>query len=691
MKRLAGRLMGARERTRPGGTTLRGEIEKAGLDYPAWLSRARGSRRLYCDLPEESLRKLKKLFPDHVKRLLASAERILRHEFDLLGSGPFVPVDTGRPRREDGYAPIDWRLDPVKNLRFPGGIHYRKWNLYEMRPGLADIKHPWELSRLHHLVTLGQAYRLSEDRRFANEIGRQMEDFIEANPAEIGINWTCAMDVAIRAANWAMALSMIREWEGAGDGFWMTAYDALYEHGCFVRHNLENTYEVTSNHYLSDICGLYYLSAVFSDLEAGREWGRYAKSELEKEITTQVYPEGADFESSIPYHRLVTELFMGAARLAEFRGEPMTNGYMARLGGMVKFLAAVTRPDGLMPQVGDADDGRLHIFTRYGDWDPQDGMSVLGAASRLLDDESLRGMAGEDGAWEAAWWGCEVEAEAAVHPVLPAFAGFPESGVYVARDERYYLLITNGKVGTAGFGNHKHNDLLSFEYHILGRPFVVDPGSYVYTGDPEARNLFRSARYHNTVMVDGLEPNEMNPEWLFRLTEKANPETLEWSEDDEGVTYIGFHDGYRRTDAKARHVRVFRLLKNAGALIVMDALEGRGRHMVNWHFHLAPGVAAREEAGGIVRLVSGDASVSVYSQDGVEGKIAPAWYSPSYGRRMECLAMDYSIDMELDGAGPRWFIFALGSEGYEKAREGLGRLLDAVTRKMDSLDARGGA
>src|SRR5436190_14363776 len=34
----------------------------------------------------------------------------------------------------------------------------------------------------------------------------------------------------------------------------------------------------------------------------------------------------------------------------------------SRVREMIAFLAAVTRPDGLMPQVGDADDGRLHIF-----------------------------------------------------------------------------------------------------------------------------------------------------------------------------------------------------------------------------------------------------------------------------------------------------------------------------------------
>ena len=34
-------------------------------------------------------------------------------------------------------------------------------------------------------------------------------------------------------------------------------------------------------------------------------------------MTVQVLPDGADYESSIPYHRLVTELFLGSSRLAE--------------------------------------------------------------------------------------------------------------------------------------------------------------------------------------------------------------------------------------------------------------------------------------------------------------------------------------------------------------------------------------
>ena len=70
--------------------------------------------------------------------------------------------------------------------------------LRRMRPPNADVKYPWELARCQHWVTLGQACRLTGDDRFAREIANELDDFVEANPVGLGINWTCTMDVGTR-------------------------------------------------------------------------------------------------------------------------------------------------------------------------------------------------------------------------------------------------------------------------------------------------------------------------------------------------------------------------------------------------------------------------------------------------------------------------------------------------------------
>ena len=594
----------------------------------------------------EMLERLRVSYPERVQATIAAAERILSHEFDLLGSGPFAPVDPERDPH-DGYTPIDWYLDPVRQLRFPRGIRHTDWKLYEMRPGNADVKYPWELARCQHWPVLGQAFMLTGDDRFAREIVNELDDFAAANPIGIGINFTCTMDVAIRAVNWALAMQMIRGGVEFDAGLWRRAYRALYDTGVFIRNNLENNYEVTSNHFLSNVVGLWFLGAFFADLPAGREWLDFARQSLEREIVVQVLPDGADYESSVPYHRLVTELFLASLRLGDVRQAPLSDGYRERVRDMVAFLAAVLRPDGLMPQIGDADDGRLHVFNGYGVRSPQDPRHLFGPAGAMFEDAGWARLGGDDGRWESAWWGLDSSAPA--HTTAPASRLFPDAGLAVMRaSDRHYLLVSNGVVGTKGFGNHKHNDLLSFEYHHSGVPLVVDPGSYVYTSDFAARNRFRSTASHSTLQVDGQEQNELKPEWIFRMFETSHAEHIAFTETSEHVEYVGRHHGYARFDPAVTHERTLRLSKPDGALTIVDRVTGCGGHNLRWHFHLAPGVEAIAVRPGVVELAAGDCRWVFRMHEALTISIGTGAYSSSYGVQQTCRVVDMSQQVQLD-------------------------------------------
>jgi uncharacterized heparinase superfamily protein len=585
-------------------------------------------------------------FAGDVRATVRAADRVLRHEFDLLGSGPFVPVDPDRPR-QDGYTPIDWYLDPVRKLRFPRGVPHKDWKLYEMRPENADVKYPWELARCQHWAVLGQAFTLTGDERYAREIANELDDFVEANPVGVGINFTCTMDVAIRAVNWALGLQMIRRSAALDSRFWRRAYRALYDTGVFTRNNLENTYEVTSNHFLSNVVGLWFLGAVFADLPVGAAWQAFARESLEREIDVQVLPDGADFESSAPYHRLVAELFLGSLRLADFLEQPLSRHYRERVRDMIAYLATVQRPDGLMPQVGDADDGRLHVFGGFGTASPQDSRHLFGPASAMFEQPAWAALAGDGGRWEAAWWGLTMPPPAASRAAARLC---PDAGIAVMRGESStYLLVTNGIVGTKGFGNHKHNDQLSFEYHPHGTPLIVDPGSYVYTSNFAARNLFRSTAYHNTLMIDGVEQNDTRPEWIFRMFESARAEHVSFTDGDIEAEYVGRHHGYERLDAPVTHQRTFRMDKTSGRLRIIDRVDGTGSHEIRWHFHLAPDVVARVVDERSVTLRTGDEEWVLQWSGDLRPVVAPAKYSPSYGVERPCSAVDLSTTIELLG------------------------------------------
>jgi Heparinase II/III-like protein len=355
----------------------------------------------------------------------------------------------------------------------------------------------------------------------------------------------------------------------------------------------------------------------------------------------------------VPYHRLVAELFLGALRLGDSMASPLSAHYRTRVHDMVSYLAAVTRPDGLMPQIGDADDGRLHVLGGYGGRTPQDPRHLFGPAGVMFDEPSWRALAGSDGAWESEWWGLEWPVAAAA-PVVAASKLFPDAGVAVMRAGiGHYLVVTNGIVGTKGFGNHKHNDQLSFEYHHNGVPLVVDPGSFVYTSDFDARNMFRSTAAHSTVQIDGAEQNETKPEWIFRLFESARPDHIRFVDSPAAVEYTGRHHGWERFAAPVTHERTFVLSKESGALSIVDCLTGTGEHDACWRFHLAPGVEASALSTTRVRLDAGQRRWTLHIPEGVQVSIAPSRYSPSYGVLAPRLTVQLSARVTIDGSR-RW-------------------------------------
>ena len=642
LKKMLGRRSTAIETTAADIVTLRPWRPAAD-----WCFARRHRRALYSTPCTGAIDRLRRRDPLRAAATVAAAERVLAHEFEVLGSGAFVAVDPDRPSH-DGYRPIDWYVDPVRKLRFPRGVAHKQWNLLEMRPGNADIKYPWELARCQHWAPLAQAFQLTADDRFALEIAHELDDFMEANPPGIGVNWTCTMDVGLRAVSWAIALEAVHSSAALDDAFWCRAFGAMHDHGVFIRNNLENTYEVTSNHFLSNLLGLLFLGRTLEGAPSASEWTTFARNSIEHEMRVQVLPDGVDYESSVPYHRLVTELFLGALRLADDAGAPLCNAYRMRVRDMVAFLAAVIRPDGLMPQVGDADDGRLHVFEGYATTSPQDPRHLFGPAAAIFGEPSWAALGGDGGAWEANWWGVE--------PVLDGGAPrdvaqlFPDAGIAVAAvGAGHYLLVTNGVVGTNGFGNHKHNDLLSFEYHSAGVPLIVDPGSYVYTSDGEARNRFRGTALHNTIMIDATEQNDLRPDWLFRMFETSHAETVAFEEFGDVVTYCGRHHGYERLTEPVGHERTFTFARASGRLTIVDRLRGRGRHRVAWHFHLAPGVRVERAGACAVALSAGGSRWTLRMPSDLVFDIVAADYSPSYGVKVPCAAVNLTLEIDLDG------------------------------------------
>src|SRR5207245_522722 len=95
---------------------------------------------------------------------------------------------------------------------------------------------------------------------------------------------------------------------------------SLYQHGLFIADNLERS-DVNGNHYLSDAVGLVAVGVLFRGTTTGQKWLGAGRTILVDELPRQVYVDGVDHEMSVPYHRLVTELFLVGFLLARAAGK----------------------------------------------------------------------------------------------------------------------------------------------------------------------------------------------------------------------------------------------------------------------------------------------------------------------------------------------------------------------------------
>jgi len=360
-------------------------------------------------------------------------ERYIEHQFDLLGSGwtevaygldrdgminphhtPHWPDESvatlsvkvspgNRQRAREirnrigaGYRPIDWQLD------FKSGYRWREDRRSETvrwghEPGV-DIKVPWELARLHHLVQLALAgisvTSLGNEKRvaYAEEFRNQVLDFAAANPPGYGVNWSCTMDTAIRAANLVLAFDLFRLNRYRFDDGFITEFHALImAHGEHIASNLEWHQEHRANHFFSNLTGLLFTAAWLPSGPKSDLWLAFAVSNFVKEFDRQFAADGTNFEASTNYHRLSTEMAVfGTAVILglpkerrqalasvaheEWLQTPRIDGSLlprladdtilgelmaAKLLAAAEFTMHVTKPNGAVVQIGDTDNGRF--------------------------------------------------------------------------------------------------------------------------------------------------------------------------------------------------------------------------------------------------------------------------------------------------------------------------------------------
>ena len=610
---------------------LRRSLGGKPLERVAARIRESGSARLTPGLSDLSrtAETIKQFFPDSADEARREADAIVKHQVTLFGQ----TYATG-PQ-------VDWHTDPRTGARWP--LEHFTRMLLRLGQG-SDVRVVWELNRLHHLSALGRAYALTGDERYTEEFLIQLASWHEQNPPRFGVNWTVAMEVAIRAVNIIAALEMFRASPHLTDEAIELVLKMLLAHGRFIRSNLEFSYRSASNHYLSNLIGLFAIGMTMPDLAESGAWVKFSAANMLKEMDRQVLPDGVDYEGSTGYHRFALEIFAlffslsGANRL-ELPGE-----YWERLEAMFDFVRAYLKPDGTAPIIGDSDDGRL---IRFKDRPASDHSYLISIAAVLLESERFKQSSRLDE--EALWWfgeeGREGFESLAVNESEAGSQGFPQAQIFIQRAGSLYAIIDCGDHGARGYGSHAHSDALSFEAFALGRTFLRDPGTFVYTASNRWRNLFRSTAYHNTVRIDGKDISHIDEDQLFALGLNVQPRVNRWESTHDRDMLDAEHHAYTRLDEPVIHRRIITLDKREGYWILEDLFTGEGAHQFEFFFNFDAGLDVMIENDR--RAIARDQSVAIailpVSNNAFETKLVSRWVSPGYGTRMRSSGIIYRL------------------------------------------------
>ena len=529
----------------------------------------------------------------------------------------------------------DWHRDPASGLRWP--LAYWADTDFRAPGGLDDPRYVWEVNRHHHLVTLGRAYALSGDDRYASAVWRQIRSWITENPPSYGINWASPLEMGIRLISWALALDLT----GAGGATSSDLSDVLVSAALQAHHISDNLSVYASsrnNHLIGEAAGLLVVGAKFPQLEGAGRWAALGRSIVEREVAAQVTEEGIDREQAFHYGTFVLEFSLMAAAACRALGVEPGRRLLDRVSNMSGFLSAVAGPTGELPAVGDGDGGRAYELSEAGLGRQGTRAAVCGA---IATGGRLPAAARHEDLAPALWLFGSGPAEEALK--LPrgdreqsGTARYASGGCFVAGRGRHHGVIDCGPLGYLSIAAHGHADCLSLCVSNASSWLVVDPGTYCYHRQRTWRDHFRSTAAHNTVTIDGASQSEMLGPFLWGR--KARPRAICWSTSDHFDYFEGEHDGYVKSFGVGhRRVVVFGA---AGYWAVVDFLSGRDRHGVRAAFQLAPGLVRNEGTG---LLFSGDAgSVELVSllPDGLsvscrEGCETPpeGWVSRCFGRR----------------------------------------------------------
>lgn len=545
--------------------------------------------------------------------------------------------------------PIDWNLNPVKNIKWPLNVHWSK--ALKFSDG-GDIKLVWEVNRFPQVYYLVRAYYISGDKKYISCYMDQIREWSENNPFLKGPNWASGQEVAIRLLTWIFGLySFCKENVMEEDDFKILLKQIYLHTWCIYKHINFSNYAVRNNHLIGEALALYMVGTIFPFLKGAERWRKKGRRILERKTPTQFYPDGGYCQLSHNYHRLALHYYLWAIRIAELNDDPVADIYKDVIKKSVNFIYQnMNLSDGKLPNWGNNDGALLNPWTScdYTDFRPvvQSAAIITGTPSPL-----------PAGPWdEELMWLCG-RSNIRRDMFRQASYSYTDTGVHILRQSENDYCVMRAGTPPDRFGQA---DQLHLDIFIDGKNLAVDGGSYLYNDELSFHYFFMGSGSHNTITVDNKDQMLLwrRFKWLFNT--KARLRLF----DDKNMIMTGEHEGYRSDVADIIHCRNLKM--ESEKIIVEDILFGKNcrMHKFNLHwqldiekihhitsdelhvFHLHSGdklyyMYMWSKTDTALQLLNVDVNNGLVTDSGIDG-----WYSRYYGLKQNIFAIQGKLNSD---------------------------------------------
>ncbi len=540
-----------------------------------------------------------------------------------------------------GYPDINWHRNPFTGQQTSAQQHWCDRGDFDESVG--DIKFIWEPSRFGWAYALARAYAADRDDKYAEAFWQLLESWMVANPPQMGPNWQCGQEIAIRSLACIFAMHVLWDSPATTDERVARLVTLLAGSAERIAGNINYARAQMGNHAVSEAAGLYTIGLLFPELENAERWRELGHRVLEDEARQHNWSDGSYTQHSMNYQRLMLHNYLWCLRLGEMNGQTFSDLTMERLKKSYEFLYQLQDSEtGGVPNYGPNDGANILPLDScdYLDYRP-----IIESMHYLFHHEQLY----QEGPWQEdlLWLFGHEAMKSDVRSDERVSSDFLAGGYFTLRGRRSWAMTR-----CHTYRNRPNQaDMLHMDLWWRGINVLRDSGSYIYFDPDEHWNMyFLSTSAHNTVVVGNVDQMIKGPR--FRWFSLVESRFIGHVQHGQIELWQGEHYGYGRLPCKATHRRTICRIGNDYWLIVDDII-GHGQADVRLFWHLADFPCRLEDKtvkmdanGDEVRLFvdSSSRNMDVRLERGLDNQRRMGWQSLYYGQRTSAPTTCASVD-----------------------------------------------